>query len=97
MENMQDLKHTLAYLHAELGRLETMAGTLSTIEQEHYNKLTNFDHTGIVDIAVEEQSAARQLGAMKQMCLSMAQKVESMKNAIERGELGGRSEGAQTH
>jgi len=87
MENVQELKNTLSYLHSELNRLETMAGTLSTVERDHYNKLTNFDHKTLTDIAVEEQNAARQLGAMKQMCLAMAQKVEEMKNAIARGEM----------
>ena|GEM_PF-598376 len=88
MENFQDLKNTLSYLHSELNRLETMAGTLSTIELDHYVKLTNFHHSELVDIAVEEQNASRQLGTMKHMCLAMAQKVEGLKNAIERGELG---------
>jgi len=88
MENMQDWKQTLDYLVSELNRLETMAGTLSTVEREHYNRLTNFDHQELTSIAVEEQNAARQLGAMKQMCLSMAQKVDSLKKALERGDAG---------
>jgi myo-inositol catabolism protein IolC len=85
--NAQDLTHTLSYLHSEINRIETMAGTLSAIERDHYNKLANFDHRELVDIAVEEQNAARQLGTIKQMCLSMAEKIQGMKNAIERGEL----------
>ncbi|SEN13778.1 hypothetical protein [Lihuaxuella thermophila] len=97
MENVQDLKQTLSYIHSELNRIETMAGTLSTIEREHFNKLTNFDHRELVDIAVEEQNAARQLGTIKQMCLAMAQQVESIKNALERGEWGGRSKRDETH
>lgn len=97
MSNMQDLKHTLTYLHSELNRLEAMAGTLSTVEEEHFRKLTNFDHSGLADIAVEEQSAARQLGTMKQMCLSMAQKVHEMKNMIEGGQIGERAGVAKTH
>ncbi|MGA9172663.1 MAG: hypothetical protein WBZ33_01610 [Thermoactinomyces sp.] len=88
MENVQDLKHTLSYIHSELNRIETMAGTLSTIEREHYNKLTKFDHRELVDIAVEEQNAARQLETMRHMCLAIAQKFEGIKNAIARGELG---------
>ncbi|MBA4542620.1 hypothetical protein I8U17_06180 [Thermoactinomyces sp. CICC 10521] len=84
MKSNQDLKHTLSYLHSELNRIETMAGTLATIEQEHYGKLTNYDHRELVDIAVEEQHAARQLGTIRQMCLAMAQKVESLKNGIDR-------------
>ncbi|MFC7440400.1 hypothetical protein [Laceyella putida] len=97
MENVQDLKHTLSYLHSELNRIETMAGTLSTIEREHFNRLTNFDHRELVDIAVEEQNAARQLGTIKQMCLAMAQKVEGIKNAIDRGKLGGRANRDELH
>lgn len=97
MDNFQDLKHTLTYLQSELYRIETMAGTLSTIERDHYNKLTNFDHSELVDIAVEEQNASRQLGTMQQMCLAMAQKVEGMKTAIDRGELGGNAGHAEIH
>lgn len=98
MDNFQDLKNTLSYLHSEINRIETMAGTLSTIEREHYNKLTNFDHNELVDIAVEEQNAARQLGTMKHMCLAMAEKIEGIKNAIDRGEVGGDAERAtETH
>ncbi|UFJ38961.1 hypothetical protein LOK74_12790 [Brevibacillus humidisoli] len=93
----QDLKHTLSYLHAEVNRMETMAGTLSAIERDHYNKLTNFEQRELVDIAVEEQSAARQLGTMKQMCLAMAQKIEELKNAVDRGQLGENTEHAETH
>lgn len=89
MENIQDLKNTLSYIHSEINRIETMAGTLSTIEQEHYKKLTNFEHTELVDIAVEEQNAARQLGTMKHMCLAIAQKIEGINSAIDRGEIEG--------
>lgn len=92
MDNSRDLNNTLTYLQSELNRLETMAGTLATIELDHYNKLTNFDNREIADIAVEEQSASRQLGTMKHMCLAMAQKVEELRNGVERGEFGG-SEG----
>ncbi|MBA4601380.1 hypothetical protein [Thermoactinomyces mirandus] len=97
MENVKDLKHTLSYIHSELNRIETMAGTLSSIEREHYNKLTNFGHRELVDIAVEEQNAARQLGSIKQMCSAMAQKVEGIKNAIDRGELGESANRAEIH
>jgi myo-inositol catabolism protein IolC len=88
MENLHDLKNTLAYLHSEINRIETMAGTLSTIEREHHKKLANFDHNDLMDMAVEEQNAARQLGTMKQMCLAMAEKIEGMKKALDRGEFG---------
>jgi myo-inositol catabolism protein IolC len=97
MGNFQDLKNTLSYIHSELNRIETMAGTLSTVEREHYNKLTNFDHRELMDMAVEEQSAARQLGTIKHMCLAMAQKIEGIKNAIDRGELEESTQHDQVH
>ncbi|QYR20753.1 hypothetical protein KZ483_23820 [Paenibacillus sp. sptzw28] len=97
MQNNQDLKDTLTYIHSELNRMETMAGTLSTIEREHYNKLTNFDHRELVDIAVEEQSAARQLGTMKQMCLAMAQQIEGIRHSIDSGELGESAQHVEIH
>lgn len=97
MDTYQDLKNTLSYIHSELLRIETMAGTLSTIEREHYNKLTNFDHRELVDIAVEEQNAARQLGTMKQMSLAMAEKIEGIKKAMDRGEVGESAQRAETH
>lgn len=97
MDTYQDLKNTLSYIHSELLRIETMAGTLSTIEREHYNKLTNFDNRELVDIAVEEQNAARQLGTMKQMSLAMAEKIEGIKNAMDRGEVGESAQRAETH
>ena len=85
-----DLTNTLSYLHSEINRIQTMAGTLSAAEKEHFKKLSNFDHRELIDIAIEEQSAARQLGTMKQMCLAMAQKIEGIKNAVDRGEITGR-------
>ncbi|WP_124728539.1 hypothetical protein [Staphylospora marina] len=97
MDHVQDLKHTLSYLHSELNRIETMAGTLASVEQEHFNRLSNFDHRELMDIAVEEQGAARQLGTIKQMCLAMAQKVEELKNAIESGGREGRAGRDGTH
>ena len=94
---LQDLKNTLSYIHSELNRVETVAGTLATLEREHFNKLTNYDHRELMDIATAEQSAARQLGAVKQMCNSMAQKVEEIKNALDQGEIGGNSDRAEIH
>jgi hypothetical protein len=116
MENDQDLKTILSYIHSELNRIETMAGTLSSIEREHYNKLTKltsnpeihdskfnifvnqfFDDRELVDLAVEEQNAARQLETMKHMCLAMAQKIEGIKNAMDRGKPGESAHRAETH
>ncbi|GIM46661.1 hypothetical protein DNHGIG_22100 [Collibacillus ludicampi] len=97
MENDQDLKHTLSYIHSELNRIETMAGTLSSIERDHFNKLTKFDHRELVDLAVEEQNAARQLETMKHMCLAMAQKIEGIKNAMDLGKTEESAHRAEAH
>lgn len=75
----QDLNQSLDYLRSELNRIETMAGTLSTTEREHFNRLSEIDNREMMDIAVEEQNAARQLRTIKQMCLAMAQTVDSIK------------------
>lgn len=80
--SFQELKNSLDYIHSEINRIETMAGTLSVAEREHFNKLSHFDDRGLMDIATEEQSAARQLGTIKQMCLAMAQKIEEVKSEI---------------
>lgn len=97
MDQYQDFKNTLSYLRSELNRIETMAGTLSTIENEHFHRLTNFDHRELVDLAVEEKNAARQLGTIKQMCLTMAEKIEEIKNAVDRDEVGGSGRRAEIH
>ncbi len=81
---LQDIKNSLDYLHSEINRIETMAGTLSTTEQEHFKRLSNFDDGEIMDVASEEQSAARQLGTIKQMCLAMTQKIDGIKQDIDR-------------
>ncbi|HYH02480.1 MAG TPA: hypothetical protein VEC37_05225 [Bacillota bacterium] len=86
---LQDLKTTLDYFHSEINRIETMAGTLSTTEREHFNRLSNFDNRDLMEMAIEEQTAARQLGTVKEICLAMAQKIEGMKAAIDQGEITG--------
>lgn len=83
MDQIKELQQTLSYLHSEMNRIETMAGTLSTIEKEHYKKLMNFDHHALNNLAIEEQNAARQLGSIKQMCISMAQKVDELKQSLD--------------
>ncbi|TCS93431.1 hypothetical protein [Hazenella coriacea] len=93
---IKDLKHTISTIQSELNQIETMAGTLSTIEREHYNLLTRFDHSELVDIAVEEQSGSRQLGTMKQLCLSISQKLEGIHQAIDQ-DLEGVSNCVQDH
>lgn len=85
MVEMNDVKQVLHYLHSEIVRIETISGTLSTVEHEHFQKLTNFDQKELVDIAVEEQSAARQLGAIKQMCLNMSQQIDGIIRGMDRG------------
>lgn len=97
MEKSQELKHVLTYIQSELNRMETMAGTLSSIEQTHYDKLTNFDDSVLHDIAVEEQSAARQLSTMKQMCLTMSRKIDHLQQAFEREEAQEWASHAETH
>lgn len=87
--SLRDLKHSLDYLHSEINCIETMAGTLSTTEREHFNRLSKVDNREIMDIATEEQSSSRQLGAMQQMCLAMAQKIDGIKNAIDQVEPSG--------
>jgi myo-inositol catabolism protein IolC len=97
MQNVENMENVLSYIHSELNRIETMAGTLATIEQDHYRKLTNFDHRKLVDIAVEEQNAARQLGTVKQMCLSMAQKIEELQHSLGQSEAKERVHRAEVH
>ncbi|MBW7477066.1 hypothetical protein K0T92_20315 [Paenibacillus oenotherae] len=85
MIETNDMKQVLHYLHAEIVRIETMSGTLSSVEREHYQKLTNFEQKELIDIAVEEQSAARQLGTIKQMCLNMSQQLDGLIRNMDRG------------
>ncbi|WP_276351511.1 hypothetical protein [Cohnella caldifontis] len=85
MAEWNDMKQTIEYLSSEIARIETMAGTLSSVEHEHYRKLTGFEKQELVDIAVEEQSAARQLGTIKQMCLNMSRRLDGMLQSMEPG------------
>ncbi len=89
-----DLWNSFSYFLSELNRIETIAGTLATVEREHYRKLTGFDHRELTDIAVEEQNTARQLGAIKQICNSMAQKIQELQDTYKAGSGGsaGRNE-----
>ncbi|WP_144934531.1 hypothetical protein [Paenibacillus sp. 32O-W] len=74
---------SLEYVHHELQRLQTIAGTLSAVETRHFQDLTNFGDDRLNQIAIEEQNAARQLGEVKQICLSLAQRVEELKNGMQ--------------
>lgn len=78
MNDREQLQQTLAYLSSELNRIQTVAGTLSTVERQHYNALTNFGDDKLNEIATEEQNAARQLGEIKQTCLTLSQKLDEL-------------------
>jgi hypothetical protein len=85
MTEFNDVKHVLNYLQSEITRIETVSGTLSSVEREHYKKLTNFDNKELVDIAIEEQSASRQLDTIKQMCLTMSKQIDGMVRQLDHG------------
>lgn len=85
----EDLRATCTYIASELSRIETVAGTLAMIEREHYNTLNRFDHRELLDVAVEEQSAARQLGMVKQVCGELVQRMAEIQKAIDRQPQGG--------
>lgn len=79
----EQLQQTLSYLSSELNRIQTIAGTLSTVETQHHKDLTNIgDDSRLQQIASEEQSASRQLGEIKNICLALSQKVEELQNTI---------------
>jgi hypothetical protein len=84
----KELNNIIKYLHSEINRIEVIAGTLAVTEHEHYQKLSGYDHRELNDLAVEEQNAARQLGAIKQMCNSMAQRLEELGNTAGKGKGG---------
>ncbi|NSL53354.1 hypothetical protein HR057_16605 [Bacillus sp. P2(2020)] len=73
------LKTTLSYLTSELNRIQTIAGTLSSIEEQHYKDLTSIGDDKLNQIALEEQNASRQLGEIKQLCIGLTQKIEELK------------------
>ncbi|WP_017755462.1 hypothetical protein [Calidifontibacillus oryziterrae] len=75
-----ELRNTLTFLSSELNRIQTVAGTLSTVESQHYKDLTNMGDDKLNQIAIEEQSAARQLGEIKQICISLSQKIDQLNN-----------------
>lgn len=72
------LTDTLSYVYSELNRVESIAGTLSTSESKHYKELTDIGDDRLNQIANEEQNASRQLGEVKQICISLAQKIEQI-------------------
>lgn len=73
-------EQTWSYIKAELNRMQTIAGTLSTVEREHHQALLNMGDDRLNQMAVEEQSASRQLGEMKQICLSLVQTIDELQS-----------------
>ncbi len=71
----------LTYFRSELNRIQTIAGTLSSIEQQHFQDLTDMGDDRLQQIAVEEQSAARQLGQVKQICLNLLQQLDEFSHS----------------
>lgn len=71
-------KDILTYIESELNRIQTIAGTLASIERQHYQDLVNMGDDKLNQMAVEEQTAARQLGEVKQICLTLAQQIREM-------------------
>lgn len=84
MENFTNLTDTLTAFHSDLNRIQTIAGTLSQVERQHYNDLTKYDDERLTGIAVAEQNSARQLGEIKQICISMAQRIEEIQQSVGR-------------
>lgn len=79
----EQLEQTLSYLSSEINRIQTIAGTLSTVETEHYQDLTNLgDDAKIQQMALEEQNASRQLSEIKSICLALSEKIEQLKNDL---------------
>jgi len=68
----------LAYVRSELNRIQTIAGTLASIEQQHFQDLMDMADARLHQMALEEQSAARQLGQVKQICLALLQTLDEL-------------------
>ena len=82
MEHLSNISETLASFHSDLNRIQTVAGTLAQDERQHYNDLTKYEDQRLTSIAVAEQSSARQLGEIKQICIAMAQKIEEIQQTM---------------
>lgn len=82
MEHLPNMPDTLASFQSDLNRIQTVAGTLAQLERQHYNDLTKYEDQKLVSIAVAEQSSARQLGEIKQLCIAMAQKIEEIQQTM---------------
>lgn len=81
METVQLSRQQLAYVCSELNRIQTIAGTLAGVEQQHFQELTDLGDDRLQQLAVEEQSAARQLGQVKQICLALLQRLDELADA----------------
>ncbi len=82
MEQLPELSETLTAFHSDLNRIQTMAGTLSQLDRQHYNDLTKYEDKRLTGIAVAEQNSSRQLGEIKQLCIAMAQKIEEIQQSM---------------
>ncbi len=80
--NNQELNNTLSYIKSELDRVQTIAGTISNVETQHYKDLLDMGDDKLNQIATEEQSAARQLGEVKQICLTLSQKMDDLQEQL---------------
>ncbi|WP_034638676.1 hypothetical protein [Desulfofalx alkaliphila] len=78
----RNVKNTLEYIHSELNKIQTIAGTISTVETEHSKDLMDYGDDKLNQIASEEQSAARQLGQVQQICISLAQEINNLKKSL---------------
>lgn len=83
----------LTYVQSEVNRIEVIAGSLALTEREHQKKLSAYDDQDLTEIATEEESAARQLGMVKQICLALGQKVTDLKEGREDLETVGEERG----
>lgn len=82
MGQLPNISDALASFHSDLNRIQTVAGTLAQVERQHYNDLTKYEDQRLTSIAVAEQSSARQLGEIKQICIAMAQKIEEIQQTM---------------
>lgn len=72
---MQEQTNMLDYIQSELNRIQTIAGTLSSVETQHAKDLSDMGDDQLNQIMTEEQNAARQLGEIKQICLALSEKI----------------------
>lgn len=79
---LEKIMETLSSFHSDLNRIQTIAGTLSQVERQHFNDLTKYNDEKLAGIAIAGQSASRQLGEIKQMCIAMAQKIDELQGTL---------------